>query len=214
MQFSSRNPWMRLFALITFLVVMAVAWYLISPLFIDRQVSEAFPTLSRMPTKTPRVEPTQVAILEATADSGFDSAEATAAMQLAMTEVPDASVEDMPENDGAEMIVLVSGSFYDIAHEGQGTATIYQLADGSRVLRFENFEVLNGPDLHVYLTTQSTIPDGGFDKLAGEVDLGALKGNIGDQNYTIPEGLDLDQIRSVVIWCVPFRVAFNAAPLN
>ena len=200
---------MRLAAVVTVIVVLAVAWYLISPLFFDRQVSEGFPTLAHMPTKTARAEQT-----EALAELASDSAQATAAMQVAMTEVPPVAAEDMPDNAGAEMTILFSGDFYDIAHEGMGTATIYQLSDGSRILRFENFEVLNGPELHVYLTTQSDIPAGGFDRLDGEVDLGELKGNIGDQNYTIPAELSLDKFKSVVIWCVPFRVAFNAAPLN
>ena len=216
MRISSRNPWMRLLALVTVLVVLAVAWYLISPLFIDMEVSEAFPTLAHMPTKTARAQQTQAALANPTEtpQNSFDVAQATAAMQEAMAEDPSQAADPMPDNGGAVMQILVQGEFYDIAHEGHGVATIYELADGNRILRFENFEVLNGPQLHVYLAPQSSIPDTIGVELEGSYDLGAPKGNIGDQNYDIPADLNIEDYQSVVIWCVPFRVPFNAAPLS
>ncbi|MCH7662625.1 MAG: DM13 domain-containing protein, partial [Chloroflexi bacterium] len=73
--------------------------------------------------------------------------------------------------------------------------------------------VLNGPQLHVWLTSANPVADTVGVLLPDYVDLGPLKGNIGDQNYPIPDDLDLSIFNSVVIWCVPFRVAFNAAPL-
>jgi hypothetical protein len=104
---------------------------------------------------------------------------------------------------------LVSGDFTgaDDFHMGSGTATIYRLDDGSQVLRLEDFEVTNGPDLHVFLIPE----DGSMD---GSVDLGSLKGNIGDQNYEIPAGVDITQFGSVMIYCVPFSVTFATAVLG
>ena len=108
---------------------------------------------------------------------------------------------------------LAQGAFYNIVHEGEGQASIFQLADGLRVLRFEDFMVLNGPDLYVYLVPDDPVPNAiGFDFMAFH-DLGKLKGNVGDQNYELPAGLDLSQYRSVVIWCKAFKVPFAAAPL-
>ena len=46
------------------------------------------------------------------------------------------------------------------------------------------------------------------------LELGPLKGNKGDQNYTIPTGTDLTKYPSVVLWCKRFSVAFGAAPLT
>ena len=46
------------------------------------------------------------------------------------------------------------------------------------------------------------------------VALGQLKGNIGDQNYTIPADVDLSKYPSVVIWCEQFSVLFSAATLE
>jgi hypothetical protein len=46
------------------------------------------------------------------------------------------------------------------------------------------------------------------------VDLGSLKGNIGDQNYELPLNADLAKYRAVTIWCKRFSVNFGTAPLN
>ena len=211
------RTWLVLLGLI---IAAVVGWYLISPLFIDRQVSEAFPTAQATESmeesdSTPMAEETAAPSMEAEAPlDPTTMAEATQAMEDAMAEPTKAMDEPMPEDDPAEMTVLFQGSFYNIAHEGMGTATIYQLADGSRILRFEGFEVLNGPDLHVYLAPQNPVPNTIGVELEGSVDLGELKGNIGDQNYEIPADLDLNAFGSVVIWCQPFRVPFIAAPLQ
>ena len=111
------------------------------------------------------------------------------------------------------MHILAQGDFYNLAHEGHGRATVYELGDGSRVLRFEDFEVLNGPELHVWLVPVDPVPDTVGVEIASYLDLGPLKGNIGAQNYDLPPDLDLNHFKSVVIWCRPFRVPFNAAPL-
>ena len=60
--------------------------------------------------------------------------------------------EAMPADlSNISQAVLSSGSFHSVAHESKGTASIYQLADGNRILRFTNFETSNGPDVHVVL---------------------------------------------------------------
>lgn len=108
---------------------------------------------------------------------------------------------------------LVSGSFHKGAHETSGTATIYEVAGGKRVLRLSGFATSNGPDVHVYLVKASDAADNDTVKQAGYVDLGSLKGNLGDQNYDLPVGVDLDSHRAVTIWCARFGVNFGTAPL-
>jgi Electron transfer DM13 len=110
--------------------------------------------------------------------------------------------------------VLVSGSFHDVAHKAAGEATIYQLAGGRRVLRFTNFETSNGPDVHVYLVATKDASDSETVKNAGFIEVGALKGNIGDQNYELTSDLDLNKYRAVTIWCKRFGVNFATAPLS
>ena len=110
--------------------------------------------------------------------------------------------------------VLSSGSFHSVAHGTKGTASIYQLTDGERILRLTNFETSNGPDVHVYLIAANDASDSETVKKGAFLELGSLKGNIGDQNYQIPADTDLAKYRAVTIWCKRFSVNFGTAPLN
>ncbi len=109
---------------------------------------------------------------------------------------------------------LVSGQFYSILHPTAGTATIYQMGDGMRVLRLTSFRTSNGPDVHVYMVAADDAKDAAAVQQAGFIDLGVLKGNIGDQNYTLGSDLDLAKYRAVSIWCKRFSVNFGAAALR
>ena len=113
----------------------------------------------------------------------------------------------------SEPLQLTSGRFHKNAHDTRGRATVYRLADGRRVLRLTEFATSNGPDVRVYLVAAGDVQDEAAAKQAGFVDLGALKGNRGDQNYDVPAGLDLSTYRAVSIWCRRFSVNFGAAPL-
>lgn len=104
-------------------------------------------------------------------------------------------------------------SFRSLEHSTTGEAIVTEFPDGRMVLRFENFETSNGPDLRVYLSAGSS--DAGFGKEYGEdfVELGRLKGNVGSQNYEIPAGTDLKKYRNAVVWCARFSVGFGVATL-
>ena len=108
---------------------------------------------------------------------------------------------------------LAAGQFHSGAHETKGTATVFQLADGKKTLRLTNFATSNGPDVHVYLVAAPDAKDNDSVTKAGFVDLGSLKGNIGDQNYELPANADLAKYRAVTIWCKRFSVNFGTAPL-
>jgi hypothetical protein len=82
-------------------------------------------------------------------------------------------------------------------HPTEGKATIYQMGDGTRVLRFTSFSTSNGPDVHVYRVAAEDAKDIATGQKAGFVDLGVIKGNIGDQNYTLGSDLDLAKYRAV-----------------
>lgn len=109
---------------------------------------------------------------------------------------------------------VATGMFHSNAHDTKGTATIRRLADGRTVLRLTDFMTSNGPDVHVYLVAAADVTDNKTPKEVGFVDLGSLKGNIGDQNYEIGSTIDLSKYRSVSIWCKRFSVNFGAAPLS
>ena len=109
---------------------------------------------------------------------------------------------------------LATGEFHSGAHETKGMAAVLQLADGKKTLRLTNFATSNGPDVHVYLVAAQDAKDNDTVTKAGFVDLGTLKGNIGDQNYELPANADLAKYRAVTIWCKRFSVNFGTAPLN
>lgn len=109
---------------------------------------------------------------------------------------------------------LASGQFHGVAHETRGTATVYQLPDGKRIVRFTNFETSNGPDVQVYLVAAPDANDSETVTKAGFIHLGALKGTTGDQNYDLPADADLNKYQSVTVWCRRFGVNFGTAPLR
>jgi hypothetical protein len=124
--------------------------------------------------------------------------------------------EELPAAQAANSSArpLASGKFHSVAHATSGTATVYQLADGTRVLRFTDFKTSNGPDVHVYLVVADDASDNESVIKAGFVDLGSIKGNIGDQNYTLGSDVDLSKYRAVSVWCKRFSANFGAAALS
>jgi hypothetical protein len=107
-------------------------------------------------------------------------------------------------------VLLGQGRFESVAHSAAGTATTIRTAAGARVLTLTNFDVSNGPDLRVYLVSG---PARDESEVGDFKDLGALKGNKGNQQYDLPPGIDLKRYSTVVIWCRAFSVNFARAPL-
>jgi Electron transfer DM13 len=115
---------------------------------------------------------------------------------------------------GSSPKILASGTFHAVLHPTEGTATVYRLGDGSRVLRFTNFSTSNGPDVHVYMVAEDDAKDSASVRRVGFIDLGSIKGNIGDQNYSLGPDVDLSKYRAVSVWCKRFSVNFGTAPLT
>ena len=191
-----RKPVLIILAVIA-IPILAFAWWLLSPLFLNTTVTEEFP-------------------LSATADmpSGVTQEEAEDIME-GMAKINMDAVEPMPEKM-AEATVLAAGKFRDgdSFHKGSGDVSLYRLANGDAVLRFEGLSVTNGPDLHILVSTHSDPMTKGELRDAGYSTLGPLKGNRGDQNYELPSDVDPDSIGSVIIYCMPFHVIFSVAPLS
>jgi len=191
-----KQPLIRLAVLGLMLLGSALAFYLISPLFVHATF-DRWPTLGYMPTVTPKP--------------------ATATLAPTQTDTPQVvmSLMDLPNLlEGDAALLLAQGDFYSVAHDGGGIAKIYQVQDVGLVLRLEEFLVENGPELHVYLTTADLVENTSGVDLPEGIDLGELKGLSGDQDYQIPADLDLSRYRSVVIWCAPYKIPFAAAPIQ
>ncbi|WP_349409801.1 DM13 domain-containing protein [Pseudalkalibacillus sp. SCS-8] len=166
----------------TLIVVFACAllgasWWLVSPLFLDKEVSEGLPPVEE------NQEPSENAKDEAeNKESGTEPTEMASKM--------------------------FAGKFKgaDAKHQAAGKVITVEAEEGL-FIRFEEFEVTNGPDLYVYLVKQDEETKEG-------IELGKLKGNKGSQNYLIPEGIDLEVYQKVVIWCKAFDEDFGYASLE
>ncbi len=159
------------------IAVLVIAYFLISPLFIDNKIMEDFPTDSEK--------------------SGADK-----------VQTENGSVYQDEDEDGkGGMEFLSEGSFQGLAgHSAQGTAKLIKTGE-KKYIRFEDdFEITNGPDLFVHL--------GSNDQYDKEANLGELKGNIGSQNYEIPDDLDIENYDEVWVWCRAFSVPFGKAELK
>jgi hypothetical protein len=166
-------------------IVFIAVWFQPQKLFIDDHVDEAAPSVT---------------------------ASAPATTQTARTESSPTTVETAPVTTAGNG-TLATGSFRSLEHTTTGQALVLLLPGGQRVLRFEDLDTSNGPDLRVIL---SSAPSTAGDKDFGDdyVELGKLKGNIGNQNYDIPSDVDLSRYSSAVVWCHRFKVGFGVAGLE
>jgi len=174
-------------AAIVLAVGLPAAWYLGSPLIIRTALDEPLPlaAASLPPTAAPS-EPVSPVI----------------------TSPPTASAS--PAIAPPTSSPMRTGTFEgaDEFHFGSGTARLLEASPGTWVVRFEEFSVRNGPDLHVYLSPKAD----GYAKAA--IELGTLKATDGSFNYEVPAGTDVNAMRSVVVWCKQFAVLFAVAELH
>jgi len=110
---------------------------------------------------------------------------------------------------------LFTGTFHGKVHSTSGRATVYQGAGGKRILRLTHFKTSNGPDVHVILVAARDVKDdaNSLGSSVERIELGKLKGNEGDQNYELPENIDLGKFQTVSIYCERFNAVFGAAAL-
>jgi hypothetical protein len=147
-------------------------------------------------------------------DSGVAAAAAPVTSEPSEPSEPPASEPPVvTEAPAPQIVTLAQGSFIPLGrYSGEGTAIVLNDGSEQRFVRFENFSTDNGPDLRVYLSASDANADSAaFDD--DFIDLGVLKGNIGDQNYEIPPDVDLSIYDTVVVWCVRFSTPFTAADL-
>ena len=189
-------------AIIVVIPLLALAYWLGSPLFRDDIVNEDLPDGITFVTNAP-TDPVELptSIPENT---------------LSPTNPPEPTAEIVAvENEELTATEIIRGNFRDADsfHQGSGDAILFSLSDGRHLLRFENFDVTNGPDLQVYLVPRTNAAGSSID-ISGYIDLGQLKGNTGNQNYFIEAGVTIPENASVAIWCEPFGVLFSVASLG
>ena len=192
-------------------------------LLYDVAVDDEFPMVEDGGDDAPSGAPEELPEAEAAGGEAAGSVEAEGDESTAPDGDLAEEVDDGEEGDPAteepvaepstEPSALATGTFESRnRYTTTGTATAFELPDGTRTLRLEDFETTNGPDLYVYLTV-SDAADSDAELDADFVDLGDLRGNVGNQNYPIPDDVDLDRYDTVVIWCLRFTSSFGVADL-
>ncbi len=205
-------------AIIAVIVVGAISAFALSPYFTESTIDEALPTGAII---QPKMEDKDAIIIDDVMEEEhmfeepmFEEPmmEEESMMEETMEETSDESMmEDKEMMEETMEVVPMSyvGTFIGVGdgiHDAQGDAYTIPLEGGGNVLRLENFESTNGPDLFVYLATD--------DNASEFVNLGELKASKGNQNYEIPEDTDLSKYSKVLIWCKAFGVLFGSAELS
>ncbi len=114
-------------------------------------------------------------------------------------------------------LVLADGVFEqgDSTYTIQGRASITE-ENGKRTLSLTDFDVSNGPDLFVYLVKTPDAKNQTVKDAVGKeafTNLGELKGNRGNQNYVLPDDLELEGDYVISIWCKRFFRNFGSAEM-
>jgi hypothetical protein len=110
--------------------------------------------------------------------------------------------------------VLGTAKVYNVDREGQGTAKIYELPNGTRVIRLEDFFVSINSDLELRLSELPN-PKTTEDAVKAPFKVVApLKATVGNMNYEVPKDIDVSKYKSIVIWCEITRNAYAAATIE
>ena len=195
------------------------AYYLASPLFISTEVNEPLPTSAVQSESLQRfVAMNEEEKMQAAKQMSLQERDtimaAAARVNNSIDESMDQTSLQQQQSQNTTSIInstpntMRTGSFVGVGdgiHDAKGMAKIIPLQDGSNILRLENLQVTNGPDLYVYLAADKSASD--------FVSLGKLKANNGNQNYNIPSQTDLTKYDTILIWCRPFSVLFGSAEL-
>ena len=119
----------------------------------------------------------------------------------------------LPAMRASGATVLARGRFYPLERRGRGAALLYRLPDGRTALRLDGFRTSANTDLFVWLSRDPRPKSTVAALRAPHEVIGPLRSTLGDLNYVLPKGTDVDGARSVVIWCEPVRIAYTAASL-
>jgi len=109
---------------------------------------------------------------------------------------------------------LAAGRFYRVERRGRGRASLYRLRGGRLALRLDGFSTSANSDLFVWLSAAVRPRTTVAAAHSRHRVLAALKSTVGEQNYLLPRGWRPRDIRSVVVWCAPVRIAYTAAGLE
>jgi hypothetical protein len=117
----------------------------------------------------------------------------------------------------SEPVTLSSGNLAEITagHPTSGTAKLIKLVDGTYIIRLENLQTVGGPDVRIWASEGTNLANSGTVGANAYTDLGKIKSTNGNQNYDLKLSTEqIGKIKSVIIWCQSFSVAFGGAVLK
>lgn len=187
-------------------IVIPLAIYTISPLFLSNVVNEPDPTLAISEfqkymnlSEEQRIEVAKNMTREKAMMIGIMAAKQNTTVNENVT-FP--VIEQTSTNTLTGTFIGIGDGFHNV----EGAAKVIPVESGAQILRLENFKATNGPDLYVYLSKDKSASD--------FINVGRLKGNVGNQNYEIPIGSDLSKYNTVLIWCRAFSFLFGSAQIS
>ena len=115
---------------------------------------------------------------------------------------------------GIKKRLIAAGKFHQVAHRGEGQATIYQLLSGDRVLELTDFYTGQGQNLELLLISAPDALENETVEKSIIYSLGELQSAASHQQFTIPAHFDLRKVGAVTVWSTKYRVNFTTAPLT
>ena len=170
------------------LVILAVAYWLLSPFWRNVALDEELPG-----SNDTTVVKDNLSVMDAGTKEDFEKQ---------TVEMKDQMMKKSDTMPASKPVVIDRADMIARAHEVEGVALLVK-SGNETFLRFENLKTINGPDLRIYLSSDLSAND--------TVDLGPIRATEGNVNYTIPPGTDLLKYKNAMIWCRAFGVLFSYA---
>lgn len=176
----------RILIIVVSAIVGVISYWLISPLFIDVEVQDELPT-NTLPINPDPVESQIIDSpeLESPEDAANETSEPTS----------------LPNTPADRVFPIVDTR----GHPASGEIRVVVTPD-EQIIRYENYDGTNGPDLKVYLASDLDATE--------IVDLGPSRASKGNINYSVPLDVDIDDYPYVLTWCEAFGVLFDYAKIN
>lgn len=180
------------FGIMFIFLLFIVGWHFLSPLFIDVEIQEE------------DIFANQVNIIN---QQHNEEKINTSLNNNSEKEKIKLEIEEFPK-------LIKEGNFERIDYNIEGSFKVYQLKNLSYILRVENIDVINGPDLHFVLTNEWNDSLNDYVKISGPDVDGEKFANKGSYNIEVPKDINIEEFDNLIIHCVQYNHAFAGARLN
>lgn len=174
----------KIILLIGAIIIVAFAYWTISPLFITNVVQDELPVSFQSEEELVEIGATMPDVV--------------------IDKIMPTQVQEVPSENplSIQAVFPITGTR---GHSASGDIRVVN-TEAETIVRYENYEGTNGPDLFVYLAKDLDATE--------FINLGRARGNQGNINYSVPEDVDLSEYTYVLTWCQAFGVLFDYAEIN